>query len=91
MSSWTDYIMRSDRRVFRKVAARDPGHNYDHLMVMGCLCGDSPRDNLCYLGRRTRLPLRLSVCQTRTRADKIFAELRRAVPKLNKQAEHKNS
>ena len=76
--------MRSDRRVFRKVAARDPGHNYDHLMVMECLCGASPRDNLRYLGRRARLPLRLPGCQTRTRADKIFADFPHVVPKPDK-------
>ena len=43
--SRTDCIMGSDCRVFWKVAVQDPGHNYDHFMVMGCLRGASPRDN----------------------------------------------
>ena len=33
----TDYILGTDRRLFRNVAVRDPQHNSDHYMVLGCL------------------------------------------------------
>ena len=35
--SWTDYILGTDRRLFRNVSVRDPRHNSDHYMVLGCL------------------------------------------------------
>ena len=48
------------------MAVRDPRHNSDHFMVVGCLCGASPREHSCYLGRRTRIPLRRPGRQIRT-------------------------
>ena len=35
--SRTDYILGTDRRLFRNVTVRDPRHNSDHYMVLGCL------------------------------------------------------
>ena len=35
--SRTDYILGTDRCLFRNVAVRDPRHNSDHYMVLGCL------------------------------------------------------
>ena len=35
--SQTDYILGTDRRMFKNVAVRDPRHNTDHYMVLGCL------------------------------------------------------
>ena len=35
--SRTDYILGTDRRLFRNVSVRDPRHNSDHDMVLGCL------------------------------------------------------
>ena len=89
--SWTDYIMGSNRRNFKHVIVRDPRHNSDHLMVIGCLYGASPREHSCYLGRRMRLLLRPPGRQTRTQAENIFAELRRAVLKSDNQATPHNS
>ena len=37
--SWTDYILGTDRRLFQNVAVREPRHNTDHHMVLGCLPG----------------------------------------------------
>ena len=37
--SRTDYILGTDRRLFTNVAVRDPRHNTDHYMVLGCLPG----------------------------------------------------
>ena len=41
--SRTDYILVSNRCIFQTVAVWDPRHNYDHLMVLGCLRGASLR------------------------------------------------
>ena len=91
VKSRTDYILGSDRRIFYNMAVWDPMHNSNHFMVVGSLCGASLREHYRYLGIRTRLPLRLTGRQMRTRADKIFSELRRAFPKPDKQAARHNS
>ena len=39
--SRTDYILGTDCRLFGNVSARDPRHNSDHYMVMGCLRSSS--------------------------------------------------
>ena len=41
--SRTDYILGTDRRLFRNVAVRDPRHNSDHYMVLGCLQSAPPQ------------------------------------------------
>ena len=87
----TVYILGSDHRIFWEVAIGDPGKNSDYLMVMGCLCGTSPRDNLRYLRQRTRLLIRLTGCQKRTWVDKIFVKLQRAVTNPDKRAVRPNS
>ena len=33
--SRTDYLLGTDRSLFRNVAVRDPRHNSDHYMVVG--------------------------------------------------------
>ena len=43
--SRTDYILGTDSRLFRNVAVRDPRHNSDHYMVLGCLPSAPPRRN----------------------------------------------
>ena len=35
--SRTDYLLGTDRSLFRNVSVRDPRHNTDHFMVVGCL------------------------------------------------------
>ena len=35
--SRTDYILGTDCRLFGNVAVRDPRHNSDHYMALGCL------------------------------------------------------
>ena len=37
--SRTDYILGTDRCLFQNIAVRDPWHNTDHYMVLGCLPG----------------------------------------------------
>ena len=38
----TDYILETDRRLFRDLAVRDPRHNSDHYMVLGYLPSSPP-------------------------------------------------
>ena len=40
--SQTDYILGTDSRLFNNVAGRDPRHNSDHYMVLGCLPSTPP-------------------------------------------------
>ena len=40
--SQTDYILGTDRRLFRNVAVQDPRHNSDNYMVLGCLPSPPP-------------------------------------------------
>ena len=89
--SRTDYILGSDQQSFQNMAVRDPRHNYYHLMVLGCLCGASSMEHLCYLGRRTLLPLCPTSRQKRTTADRILSELRHAVLKPDKWVARHNS
>ena len=41
--SWTGYILWKDHCLFRIVAIRDPRHNSDHYMVLGCIRSASLR------------------------------------------------
>ena len=41
--SRTDYILGTDRRLFRNVAVWDPRHNLDPYMVLGCIPSAHPR------------------------------------------------
>ena len=68
--SQTYYILGSDHQIFQNVAVRDLSHNSDHLMALGCLHRTSPRENLHYLRRRTRLPLHPPGRQMRTRVER---------------------
>ena len=43
--SWTDYILGMDRRLFRKMSARDPRHNSDHYLVLGNLRRDPLKEH----------------------------------------------
>ena len=40
--SQTDYILGTDRSLFRNVDVQDPWHNSDHYMVLGCLPSAPP-------------------------------------------------
>ena len=75
----TEYILGTDRSLFWNVSVRDPRHNTDHYMVLGCLRCAPEREHAKYLTRRKKLPLQPPT--EPTREDGIFAALRRAVPK----------
>ena len=56
--SQTDYILGTDRRLFNNVAVRDPRHNSDHYMVLGCLPSAPLSAMKRYLGGQKRWPVR---------------------------------
>ena len=77
MRSWMDYILGTDRRLFGNASVRDPRHNSDHYMILGCLHRAPLRDHARYLGGR-KLPPPLRPQTAPTREDGIFAAIRRA-------------
>ena len=86
--SRTDYLLGIDRSLFRNVSVRDPQHNTDHFMVVGCLRSAPEREHTRYIAGRRKLPLRPPT--EPTREDGVFAALWRAVPKPHGRERHKN-
>ena len=87
--SRTDYILGTDRRLFRNVTVPDPRHNSDHYMVLGCLPSAPLTEKKRYLGGQKRWPVRPPVKPSRT--DELFAALRRAVPRAKPQEARQNA
>ena len=87
--SRTDYILGIDCCLFSNVVVRDPRKNLDHYMVLGCLSSTPLADHKRYLGGRKQWPVRPPVKPTR--ADQLFAALRRAVPKAQPREARRNS
>ena len=79
VQSRTDYILGTDQSLFWNVSVRDPRHNTNHYMVLGCLRNAPKRENAKYLTGRKKLPLQPP--KNPTREDGIFAALQRDVPK----------
>ena len=87
--SRTDYILGTDRRLFRNVYVRDPRHNSDHYMVLGCLTSAPLLETKRYLEGRKRWPVRPPT--EPSRPDTLFAALRRAVPKPKPREARRNA
>ena len=87
--SRTDYILGTDRSLFRNVSVWDPRHNTDHFMVVGCLHSAPEQEHARYIRGRRKMLIR--PLTEPTREDGIFAALRRAVPKPNARDRHKNA
>ena len=86
--SRTDYILGTDSRLFWNVSVWEPRHNTDHYMVLGCLHSAPDREHTKYRTGHKGLPLQSP--SGPTREDRIFAALRRAVPKTQAQEMRKN-
>ena len=56
--SRADYILGTDRSLFRNVSVRDPRHNTDHFMVVGCLRSAPEQEHTQYIMGRRKMPLR---------------------------------
>ena len=89
MRSRTDYILGTDRRLFKNVSVRDPRHNSDHYMVLGCLPNAPLSETKRYLGGRKRWKVRPPT--EPSRPDTLFAALRRAVPRSKPREARKNA
>ena len=87
--SRTDYLLWTDRSLFRNVSVRDPRHNTDHFMVVGFLRSAPEQEHARYIMGRRNMPL--IPPKEPTREDGIFAALRRAVPKPHVRDRHKNA
>ena len=87
--SRTDYLLGTDRSLFRNVSARYPRHNTDHFMVVGCLCSAPKWEHTHYIMGRRKMPLRPPTEPTRENG--IFEALRKAVPKPHARDRHKNA
>ena len=87
--SRTEYLLGTDRSLFRDVAVQDPRHNYDHYMVVGHLLGGTAREHARYIRGRRKMPLQPP--KEPTREDDLFGDLRRAVPKPNERQKHRNA
>ena len=87
--SRTDYLLGTDRSLFRNVSVWDPRRNTNHFMVVGCLRSAPEQEHARYIMGRIKMPLRSPT--EPTREDGIFAALRRAVPKPHARDRHKNA
>ena len=87
--SRTDYLLGTDRSLFRNVSVRYPRHNIDHFMVVGCLRSAPEREHTRYIMGRRKMPLQPPT--EPTREDRFFAALRRAVPKPHARDRYKNA
>ena len=79
--SRADYYLGTNQSFFRNVSIRDPQHNTDRFMVVGCLRSAPEREHTRYISGRRKLPSQPPT--EPTREDRIFAALRRAVPRVN--------
>ena len=86
--SRTDYLLGTDRSLFRNVSVRDPRNNTDHYMVVGHLRRATARDHARYIKGRRKMPLKPPTKPTRD--DELFDALRRAVLKPHEREKHKN-
>ena len=86
--SRTDYILGTNCRLFGNVSVRDPRHNSDHYMVLGCFPSASLMEHKRYLGGRKKLPLWPPTDPMRE--DDAFAALRRSVLKARVREARRN-
>ena len=87
--SRTAYLLGNDHSLFRNVDIQDPRHNSYRYMVVGQLRGGTAREHVQYIKGRRRLPLLPP--KDPMRVDKLFGELRRAVPKPHEREKHRNA
>ena len=47
--SWTEYLLGTGRSIFRNMSVRDPRHNTNHFVVVGCLRSALAREHFRYI------------------------------------------
>ena len=72
----TDYILETDRCIFRNVSISNLRFNLDHHMVLGCLYSAPLREYTKYLGQSICPPLWLPIALRRE--DGLFMALQRS-------------
>ena len=87
--SRTDYLLGTDRILFRNVAVRYPRHNYYHYMVVGHLRSETAREHARYIKGQRNMPLKPP--KDPMREDEFFGDPRRAVPKPHEWEQHRNA
>ena len=87
--SRTYYLLGTDISLFRNVSVRDPRHNTDHFMVVGCLRSAPEQEHTRYIMGRRKMPLQPPT--EPTREDGIFAAQQRVVLKPHARDRHKNA
>ena len=87
--SWADYILETERHLFRNMSVQDPKHNSDHYLILGCLRSAILREHENCLWRSTRHPL----CNptTPTKWGGIFVSLRWTIPNTKSQEGRNNT
>ena len=80
--SWMDYILGAYCRLFQDVAVRDPRHNSDHYMVLGCLSEDPEKELMEYLLKACHFPFQTIHCNLASMPDKLFSDLNTQIPKI---------
>ena len=87
--SRTDYILGTDRSLFKNVVVRDPRYNSDHYMVMGLLRGGTAKAHDKYIVGIRKVPMQ--PLRRPTQEDELFGDLRRAVLKPQPREQHRNA
>ena len=87
--SRTEYLLGTDRSLFRNVSVQDPSHKTDHYMLVGHLHSATARDHVHHIKGRRKMPLKPPT--EPTREDELFDALRRAVLKRHELEKHKNA
>ena len=52
-----DYILGTDRSIFRNVSVWDPQYNTNHFLVVGCLRSAPEREHARYIRGWRKMPL----------------------------------
>jgi exonuclease III len=77
LSSRCDYILGSNRNLFRNMQLKQPRlFTSDHYLVLGELLSEPLRENRRYLGGRRRFPLHVSAPVTKV--EKLFTDIQTA-------------
>ena len=60
-----DYILGTNSYLFRNMSVREPMHNSDHNLILGCLRSATLRYHKKYIGRSMWIPLLPPTTHTR--------------------------
>eukprot|EP00978_Attheya_sp_CCMP212_P036376 scaffold164556_cov31-Attheya_sp.AAC.1 len=58
ITSWCDYLLGVDRRMFLNVCLKAPQYVSDHHMVLGTIRNAKLKENRAYLRGRRKLPIK---------------------------------